>query len=166
LLAVPPTNSNQVVTPSLRQAGGVRPPTTMSIYQSRTKRPIINDVSRFDARSNRVAPARTPSSGQGGKQDWQMSRKVEPANHLLPLSVKWLGDLPQGVRPKALTSRYPRIVNLLALEWSKPTACSAYLDDLLTDRRSNRQGFPADVYSELLVLQDYYCSNLGLKLEE
>jgi hypothetical protein len=137
----------------------------MSIYQSRTKHPI-NDVSRFDTRSDRFTPARPPPASQDGEQDWHPLRKVAPANQLLPLSVDWLGNLPPGLRPKALASRYPRIVNLLALEWAKPAVCGAYFDDLLADRRSNRQGFPADVYCDLLVLQDYYCSNLHLKLAE
>jgi hypothetical protein len=137
----------------------------MSIYQSRTKRPIINDVSRFDTRTGGFTPACTPSIRQEQEQDWRLLRKVEPANHLLPLSVEWLENLPQGLRPKALASRFPRIVNLLALEWDKPAACGAYFDDLLADRRSNRQGFPADVYCDLLVLQDYYCSNMHLMLE-
>jgi len=145
---------------------GAGTPTRMSIYQSRTPRPITNDVSRFDTRRSRFAPAHPPSRIQDGEQDWRLLRKVEPANYLLPLSVAWLGNLPPGIRPKALASRYPRIVNLLALEWNKSASCSAYFDDLLTDRRSNRQGFPADVYCDLLVLQDYCCANLNLKLEE
>jgi hypothetical protein len=138
----------------------------MSIYQSRTTRPIINDVSRFEMRSGGGTPAPPPAGRDDGEQDWYLWRKVEPANHLLPLSVAWLRRLPEKVRPMALVARYPRIANLLALEWSKPVVCGAYFDDLLTDRRSNRQGFPADVYRDLLVLQDHYCSNLHLKLEE
>ena len=138
----------------------------MSIYQSRNKRPIVNDVSLFGTRSDRFAPTHPSSKSNAAEQDWSLLRKVEPANYLLPLSAKWLGNLPEGVRPKALASRYPRIANLLALEWNKPAACSAYFDDLLADRRSNRQGFPADVYCDLLVLQDYYSSNLHLKLDE
>jgi len=115
---------------------------------------------------SRFTPARPPSRIQDWKQDWHLLRKVEPANNLLPLSVAWLENLPQGMRPEALASRYPRIVNLLALEWSKPAACSAYFDSLLADCRGGRQGFPADVYRDLLLLQDFYCSNLHLKLEE
>ena len=138
----------------------------MSIYQSRTKRQIINDVSRFDTRIGPFTPARPPSGNRDGTQNWYLSRKVEPANHLLPLSVEWLGNLPPGVHPEALASRYPRIVNLLALEWKKPAVCGAYFDDLLADRRRNRHGFPADVYCDLLALLDFYCNNLRLKLEE
>jgi hypothetical protein len=138
----------------------------MSIYQSRTKRPIVNDVSRFDTRTGGFTPVGSPPGGQDRDQDWHLLRKVEPVNQLLPMSAEWLENLPQGVRPKALASRFPRIVNLLALEWKKPVACGSYFDDLLTDRRSNRHGFPAEVYCDLLVLQDYYCSNLHLKLEE
>ncbi len=138
----------------------------MSIYQSRTNRPIVNDVSRFDVQVGRIASSVSPPGSQDREQEWQLLRRAEPANQLLPLSVKWLETLPQGVRPKALVSRFPRIVNLLALEWSKPAACGAYFDQLLADRRSNRQGFPADVYCDLLVLQDHYCSNLHLNLDE
>jgi hypothetical protein len=138
----------------------------MSIYQSRTKRPVLNDVNQFAPRSGGLTPQHPSSSGTDRDKEWQHLRKVEPANHLLPMSTTWLGSLPVKVRPKALSTRFPRIANLLALEWNKPKVCSAYFDDLLTDRRSNRQGFPADVYCDLLVLQDYYCNNLHLKLEE
>lgn len=138
----------------------------MSIYHSRSKRPVLNDVNQFAPRSGDVPPPRPSPDDRERDQDWNRLRKVAPANYLLPMSIKWFGNLPERVRPKALAARFPRIANLLALEWTKPADCSAYFDDLLADRRSNRQGFPADVYRELLVLQDYYCNSLHLRLDE
>ena len=63
---------------------------------------------------------------------------------------------PQDIRSTALAQRYPRIVNLVALDWKKPAPCRRYLSELLFDhRRGNRQGFPLDVHRELEALQDY-----------
>ena len=70
-------------------------------------------------------------------------RRAKPIDHLLPLSVKWLRSLPEEVRPTALPNRYPRIANVLALDWSKPAICRRYFDELLVDhRRGDRRGFP------------------------
>jgi hypothetical protein len=85
-------------------------------------------------------------------------RKSSPTNRLLPVGAQWLARLPGDVAPQALARQYPRIVNLLALQWSDRGACAAYFDDLLTDRRGGRQGFPPDVQRDLARLRDYWYS--------
>lgn len=136
----------------------------MSIYQSRNKRQASNDITQFVPRSGGYSPHRPPSGEAQDDATWKPLRKVEPANHLLPPTSDWLRTLPQNVWPKALSTQFPRIANLLAAEWNKPVACGAYFDKLLTDGRGSRRGFPSDVYCDLLVLQDYYCNNLHLSL--
>lgn len=126
----------------------------MSIYRPRFKRLVSdNDVTHTVTRS----PAPSESTvGTEVAPELARLRKARPINHLLPMSVKWLRSLPEQVRPVALASQYPRIANLLALDWKKPEACSRYLDDLLVDRRrGNRNGFPLDVHQELETLRDY-----------
>lgn len=86
-------------------------------------------------------------------------------NYMLPKSLDWLATLPQEVRPRALERQYPRIANLIALQWNNAAACRAYFDDLLTDHRGTRKGFPADVYRDLTVLRNYHY-NQQLTLQE
>lgn len=129
----------------------------MSIYQPRFKRPINDDdVTQPGTRGSVPKPVCKPPARHDWAQVWSHRRKVTPARNLLPVSIKWLTSLPKDVRPLALVAQYPRIANILALQWSKPTACRAYLEDLLVDRRGNRKGFPVDVHRELRALRDHY----------
>src|SRR5262245_23258080 len=68
----------------------------------------------------------------------------------------WLGALPGSVRPTELANRFPRIVNRIARLWRAPLQLDRYFEDLLTDTRGNRQGFPLGVLSELVGLKDHY----------
>ncbi len=137
----------------------------MSIYQTRNKRPTSDDGSQADPRGGTPTAAFRPPNGQGVALDWSSLRKAEPANRLLPVSREWLATLPADVQPKSLAAQYPRIVNVLAVEWANATTCRAYFTHLLADRRGNRKGFPADVHSELVTLRDYYFT-LHLTLAE
>ena len=60
-----------------------------------------------------VSPPSDPSVA--ASHDWSRLRKAEPAERLLPLSKKWLELLPPDVFPGALATRYPRIVNYIAV---------------------------------------------------
>jgi hypothetical protein len=60
------------------------------------------------------------------------------------------------VRPLALVNKYPRIANMLALDWNRSPACRGYFVDLLANGRGHRQGFPANVDRDLRRLCDYY----------
>ena len=138
----------------------------MSIYQSRFRRPVNDDgVNRRVLRGGAPGPVCLPPAGQDTAQDWSRLRKATPVNYMLPMSFQWLRSLPKDVRPMALVTQYPRIANLLALQWSKPVACRAYFDELLVDHRGNRKGFPPDVRRNLQTLRDYYFG-LHLTLDE
>lgn len=50
-----------------------------------------------------------------------------------------------------LEAQFSRLALELAAFWGSPT-CFNQLQDLLMDARGGRQGFPADVYSDLSLL--------------
>ncbi len=50
-----------------------------------------------------------------------------------------------------LEEQFPRLVTEIVAFWGSPT-CFVQLQDLLVDKRGGRQGFPADVYSDLSLL--------------
>ena len=83
-------------------------------------------------------------------------RKSEPANGLLKSTFAWASTLPIEVQPRSLLYKFPRIANLLAAMWPDPNSFRRYMDDLLVDKRGNRQGFPVDVLKELFELRAYY----------
>ena len=64
--------------------------------------------------------------------------------------------MPPEAHPTALMTKYPRIANLLAVLWEDPNSLRRYVDDLLVDRRGNRQGFPLDVLREIFNLRAHY----------
>ena len=72
------------------------------------------------------------------------------------IATAWLATLGEADRPKELARRFPRIVNRIARLWKIPLQMDRCFDDLLTDNRGNRQGFPLSVLSELSTLKDYY----------
>jgi hypothetical protein len=60
------------------------------------------------------------------------------------------------VVPIALIAHFPRIVNLIAMQWNDNLSCPAYFEELFADRRGNRQGFPQDVRRDLSRLRNYW----------
>ena len=124
----------------------------MSLYR-RKDLMYTRHVHQISDRPNVKEPKRTDSDEQ---HDWSAQRKARPADVMLPLSEKWFDALPPDVRPCALVTYYPRIVNLLAMQWSDRSNCSAHFHSLLTDLRGGRQGFPKAVHRDLLQLRDYW----------
>jgi hypothetical protein len=61
-----------------------------------------------------------------------------------------------SIQPIETAKRYPRIVNRIASLWKKPSRMDDYFEDLMIDRRGNRQGFPLQVAFEIAVLQEHY----------
>jgi hypothetical protein len=53
-------------------------------------------------------------------------------------------------------AKFPRVANLVAVLWKDPDSLRRYVDDLLMDKRGNRQGFPLDVLREIFELRAYY----------
>ena len=129
----------------------------MSIYR-RTERFAPTDA-RVD---EEVRVSGTPSvPGVSGtpaapQEDWSKRRKSEPANGLLKPTFAWASTLPVEAQPRSLMYKFPRIANLLAAMWPDPNSFRRYMDDLLVDKRGNRQGFPVDVLKELFELRAYY----------
>lgn len=93
--------------------------------------------------------------------DWTgMRQPADPARQMLtPDALKWLAQLPREVRPLELFHTYPRIANQLAA-FANPAAISAFLADLLIDKRGDRQGFPGGIALELSRLQEHLLLSL------
>lgn len=137
------------------------PAETMSIYQSvrnhgyfddEVTQPVVRRGAQQALRPAAAAGAALPKTAV----DYTMMRRAKPAEYMLPMSIEWLKRLPENVRPMALARQYPRIANMLAVDWSRPRECRAYLADLLVDHRGNRKGFPPEVSRDLKALRDYY----------
>jgi len=120
----------------------------MSIYR-RTDRIPLND---FEVERNLRPVATAPDS----EAAWAKRRMSEPANGLLKPTFAWAATLPVEIQPRALLYMFPRIANLIAAMWQDTNSSRRYMDDLLVDRRGNRQGFPVDVLRELFALRAYY----------
>jgi hypothetical protein len=67
-----------------------------------------------------------------------------------------LASFEESVRPTQLAAAFPRIVNRMAGLWKSPRQMDRYFEDLLTDTRGGRQGFPLGILMELTTLKDYY----------
>jgi len=134
----------------------------MSIYKPAIERAVSdNDVTHTVRSSTAPKPPSPAKNPDTADPDFVRLRKAKPIDHLLPMSMKWLRSLPEEVRPIALANHYPRIANVLALDWNKPLVCRRYFDELLIDhRRGDRRGFPLDVHRELEMLRDYYYQSL------
>ncbi len=75
---------------------------------------------------------------------------------LTRLGVRWMLSIPRRHRPRELAARFPHVVNRMALLWGKRDLVSRYFDDLMVDRRGNRQGFPREVTQEILALHGHF----------
>ena len=79
----------------------------------------------------------------------------QPLDQQLPATARWVATLPSEIQPLTLLQRFPRIANDLARVWRDDAELQLHLDELLTDRRGGRQGFPPEIHQELLMLRDY-----------
>jgi hypothetical protein len=125
-----------------------------SIYRSFTDRLPQNDVHCVERHALKLETLEQELA-EMPREDWTDRRKARPADHLLPATLAWLAKLPLEIQPNATREGFPRIVNLLALLWSRPEALTSYLDELVVDRRGGRRGFPLTVLQELRALGDY-----------
>ncbi|MBC7939271.1 MAG: hypothetical protein H7Z19_05820 [Chitinophagaceae bacterium] len=67
----------------------------------------------------------------------------------------WLRRLPASRRPLRLCAEFPHVAQRLAWCWPDLDLSQQALDDLLTDRRGGRRGFPPRVVRELQRLRDF-----------
>jgi hypothetical protein len=91
---------------------------------------------------------------------WEQRRRKPLASDraLTSEALQWLISLPAELRPRVLCDRFPRVANALALIWDRPERQPA-LDALLNDTRGSRQGFPAEITSELRALRTAFASD-------
>lgn len=80
---------------------------------------------------------------------WKRSGHDVLDDTLQRLTLAWLKTLPEPARPHQCARQYPRVLNHIATLWNRPQHCLDYLDELLADRRGNRQGFSHAVALEL-----------------
>ncbi len=67
----------------------------------------------------------------------------------------WIRRLPPRRRPLRLCHSYPRVANALAAGWSDVAQTALLLDELLSDNRGGRRGFPTAVTRELKRLREF-----------
>ena len=87
---------------------------------------------------------------------WQYTFSNKNITWIKPVNDKFLQFLSNDVSlyPSKLEDGFPRVFNNL-LEHCESTHFNQYLNDLLFDKRGDRQGFPEDIVSELWKLQRY-----------
>lgn len=122
----------------------------MSIYQ---KLKGVSADNLHDFPRQRTA-AREPAAES--EIEWRVRRKAKPCEELLSTTATWYARLPLTVQPKALREHFPRIANGLAAAWHDRDATLHDFDELLSDRRGGRRGFPPDVLEELQRLKTFY----------
>jgi len=86
-------------------------------------------------------------------------RRHQPEEDELELSAAGqalLASIEEPARPKVLAASFPRIVNRMAKLWKIPREMDRCFEELLTDTRGKRQGFPLNILMELSTLKDYY----------
>ncbi|HKP66034.1 MAG TPA: hypothetical protein VJX31_05370 [Casimicrobiaceae bacterium] len=136
----------------------------MSIYSgSRRGWKDLNDVVQPIGRRDQQAPAANHATALRDVNDWTALRKARPAEHLLPLTEKWFDGFPSDRAPCALASQYPRVCNMIAVLWNDHRGAPELFEDLLTDKRGGRAGFPPAVRRDLHAVQEYWYTG-ALKL--
>ena len=88
--------------------------------------------------------------------NWESKRKSAGAESLRTATIQWILKLPPHIQPRHLQVKYPRVANRIATLWGDEGGCESYLDDLLTDKRGGRKGFPLNVATEIASLRDYH----------
>lgn len=82
---------------------------------------------------------------------------------LPPATIQWIISLPALCRPLYLTKSFPKIANKLALLWPDRELTQNYFNDLLMDTRGGRQGFPREVFDDLMRLLQHFNKLHGIK---
>lgn len=92
-----------------------------------------------------------------------IKRRHAPAKDDLELNASGralLASIEESAVPKELAVSFPRIVNHMANLWKMPREMDRYFEELLTDTRGTRSGFPLRILMELGSLKDYYHAKL------
>ena len=128
----------------------------MSFYRKFAGEALNEVSSTVTPRPKEKSDAERRAEAAREEVERQKRSRGTPNNAPLPRTLTWAASLPADVRPHELLRGFGRIANLIAASWNDPDATYHYLDGLLVDRRGNRQGFPPEVMSELLVLRTHY----------
>ena len=119
---------------------------------------LLRDAARNKHTDLEAAPA--------AAADWNAVRKAHPLNQILPSTRRWFDSLPASCRPIEMMKTYPRIANRIALAWREPQTAQEFIDDLLIDRRGERQGFPPFVLLELMRLRSILDGEYSLRVRK
>ena len=132
----------------------------MSIYGRRKGLMDFEEYQRVPTARDANVPADRPRQELSDDlgENWAQVRRARPADYLLPIGERWLRGLPPEVLPASLLTTFPRIVNLIAMQWEDRGACAPYFEELLSDRRGGRKGFPQNVERDLSRLRNYWYS--------
>jgi len=117
------------------------------------------EFERVTIESLQAAQRGEPKGPEGrSEREYSASRAAESSagSCLSEQAESWLLALPEAVRPNALAASHPRVVNRMCQFWRRPTEMDRYFEDLLTDRRGGRQGFPFNIANEIASLSEYY----------
>ena len=126
-----------------------------SIY--RPKHSVVAPEADFSRSAHINTDVRPPQSAATDDQSsWVGRRKAQPVEVLLPATRRWLDTLPKEIRPDALAEQFPRVANLVAVNWNNPNDCCACISSLLVDQRGGRRGFPGGVLQDIQNLRLYY----------
>ena len=87
-----------------------------------------------------------------------LRRRIEPES-INDRAHDWWRQLPATHRPANLASRFPHVMNAMAVCWDDCLHCERYLSSLLVEqKRQLRQGFPPEVGQELMRLHSLHAS--------
>ena len=85
-----------------------------------------------------------------------LPRKKHMLEPLTSRSMRLITEMcDQGIDLQTLERRFPHALNRLSVNWDTPVATLEVLDELLSDRRGDRQGFPEDARAELAALRRF-----------
>lgn len=109
--------------------------------------------------SSAPTPTRTSAPQPAAPAPWKRTSQLLE-DELQHFTLVWLKGLPDRIRPLKCAQHYPRVLNKLAALWSLDERCIDFLDELLTDRRGERQGFGYGIPGELRLLRMHRAANL------
>lgn len=99
---------------------------------------------------------RTPEAGQATVAAPAAPDACRPSSEV----QAWLDRLPEAARAPKLAAAFPRIAERIARFDGEPPFAARYLDQLMIDRRGDRQGFPIEIGRELMRLRSHYAQRV------
>lgn len=110
--------------------------------------------------SSAPVPGRSSADQPASSTPWKRTSPLLD-DELQHFTRVWLNGLPDAIKPLKCAQHYPRVLNKLAALWSLEERCIDFLDELLSDRRGERQGFSYGINGELLLLRMHRVAQMG-----